>query len=144
MLTSRSYRRSALKLIARVRLLGKRSAPALSSFATLATLAVLIVGAWIVIAFTRVGLAGAIEAPPVPVSAPRSDVQTAPLAGQGLAQPTVLSKRDAIVYVVNGDSVYYHCPVHAMHDSQRQAVALSVAKSRGLTPCPVCFRPASR
>jgi hypothetical protein len=52
---------------------------------------------------------------------------------------TVLTKRDTLVYVLGGDMTYYHSPMHAMHDQQRQVLALPAAKARGLAPCPACF-----
>ena len=124
-------------------MLGKRTAPALSNVATLAILAAAIVVAWVVIGFTRVSLAGARDVPVSAVSATRTDLQTTS-GNPSLARSTVLSKREAIVYVINGDTTFYHSPVHAMHEAQRQAVALPVARARGLVPCPVCFRAANR
>jgi hypothetical protein len=124
-----------------VRIAGKRTAPALASFATLAALTAFIVVAWVVIACTRVGLAGSKEPPPAStVSAGRTDLQTTPVANsQTASRPTVLAKRETMVYVVSGDTSFYHCPVHDMHEAQRQAVSLSSARARGLVPCPVCF-----
>jgi hypothetical protein len=144
MSTSSPYPRSALKLIARVRKLGKRTVPALSNLAALVALTAFIVVAWAVIAFTRVGLTGAQAAPDAPVAAERTDVQAAPVAAQTAPRPTTLSKRESLVYVVDGDKSFYHCPGHVMEKAQRRAVSLPAAKDRGLAPCPLCFKVATR
>lgn len=138
MTSSRSYRRSALKLIARVRILGKRGAPALSSVATLAALALVIVVAWVVVGFTRVSQAGVTETlPAVPVT---PALAATPVSSQSPNRSTTLAKRDPIVYTVEGDTTYFHAPVHTMHAAERCAVSLSVAKVKGLGPCPICFK----
>ena len=117
---------------------GKRSSRALPNVAALATLTVVIVTGWIVIGFSRVGLAGSSELTPAPVVGGRSDQQATPVSAQA-NRSTVLSKREMLVYVLGGDAMYYHSPMHAMHDAQRQVVALPAARARGLAPCPVCF-----
>lgn len=139
----RSYRRSVLKLIARLRMLSKRSAFQASNVATLAVLATVIVTAWLVIAFSRVSVASSSEShtvEPIPVRAP---VQATPVSQSWSANSTVLAKREVLVYILDGDSTYFHSPMH-VHDSDRQAVPLAVAKTRGLVPCPVCFRTKNR
>lgn len=125
-------------------MLGKRTAPALSNLAALAALTAFIVVAWVVIAFTRVGLAGVQEAPAAAVASGRTDVHAAPSAAQPATRPTALAKREALVYVVDGDTTFYHCPGHIIREAQRQAVSLPTAKDRGLAPCPVCFKAAGR
>ena len=126
-----SYRRSALKLIARVHRLGKHSDRTVSRAAVLTAVGAVVVIAWFAIVVDRVGLAGARDAAaPAPATAVSPSTQ---------ARPTVLSKRDAIVYLVAGDETHYHASVHAPN-SNRKAVSISLARSRGLAPCASCFR----
>lgn len=125
-----SHRRTALKLIARVHRLGKQQNRAVSRAAVLTAVATLVVVAWCAIAFDRVGLAGARDvAPPV---------QSTPVS-QAPARATTLAKREAIVYLVAGDEAHYHASVHAPN-TNRKAVSVSMAKSRGMAPCSACFR----
>lgn len=135
-----TYRRSALKLIARVRMVSKRSLPHLSSVGALAILAVLVGGGWLILALGRTSSGRAAAMRTVEVAAPKADVQATPVSNPAGLKPTVLARREPMVYVIADDSVFYHCSVHVMHETERQAVGLSVAKSRGLEPCPVCFK----
>ena len=54
------------------------------------------------------------------------------------ARPVPLAKKDTLVYIIDGDSKYYHTCAHGSSDAQRQAVTITVAKARNLAPCPVC------
>jgi hypothetical protein len=117
---------------------GKRASRALPNVAALVTLTAFIVTAWVVIGFNRVGLAGSNEPAAVPLLGSRTDLQPTPVSAQA-NRSTVLSKRETLVYVLGGDATYYHSPMHAMHDQQRQVLALPAAKARGLAPCPACF-----
>ena len=119
-------------------MMGKRGALALPNAAALVTLAVVIVAAWMVTGFSRVGLAGANEPSKLPLVGGRTEMQATPVSAQASRQ-TVLAKRETLVYVLGGDTTYYHSPMHAMHDQQRQVLALPAAKARGLAPCPACF-----
>jgi len=119
-------------------MLGKRTARALPNVAALVTLAIAIVTAWVVIGFSRVGLAGSNDQAPAPAAAGRTNVQATPVSAQN-KRATVLSNRETLVYVLAGDTTYYHSPMHAMHDQARQVLALPAAKARGLAPCPMCF-----
>jgi hypothetical protein len=92
---------------------------------------------WAVVGFSRTGLAGAKGAPRNAVAAP---IVATPVNNPIGAKPTTLSRREPMVYVFADDKDFYHSPVHAMHDANRQAVAVSVAKARGLEPCPICFK----
>jgi hypothetical protein len=116
---------------------GKRASRALPNVAALVTLVVLIVTAWVVIGFSRVGLAGSPDHT-APLVGGRTGLQPTPVSAQ-TNRATVLSKRETLVYVLGGDTTYYHSPMHAMHDQQRQVLTLPAAKGRGLAPCPTCF-----
>jgi hypothetical protein len=132
-----TYRRPALKLIARVRRLGKQEVRAGSRAALLTVLAALVVVAWCAIAVNRVGLAGAKDASSTAFT-PRGGARAVPVS-QGAGRSTTLSKRDAMVYILAGDDRHFHAPVHAS-GANRQAVSVALAKSRGLVPCSACYR----
>jgi hypothetical protein len=132
-----TYRRPALKLIARVRRLGKQEVRAGSRAALLTVLAALVVVAWCAIAVNRVGLAGAKDASSTAFT-PRGGARAVPVS-QGAGRSTTLSKRDAMVYILAGDDRHFHAPVHAA-GANRQAVSVALAKSRGLVPCSACYR----
>ena len=132
------YRRPALKLIARARRLGKREVEIGSRAAVLTAVGAVIAAAWLVIAVNRVGIAVANEGVGPAAVSSRQPAQATPV-NHGTNRATTLSKRDAMVYLVAGDDAHSHAPVHAP-DASRQAVSLSLAKSRGLVPCGVCFR----
>jgi hypothetical protein len=124
------HRRTALKLIARVHRLGKQKHRAVSRAAVLTAVAVLVVVAWLAIAFDRVGLAGARDVAPL---------TQATTVSQQAPRTTTLAKREAMVYLVAGDETHYHASVHEPN-TNRKAMCVSMAKSRGLAPCPACFR----
>ena len=124
------HRRSALKLIARVHRLGKHGNRAVSRAAVLTAVGALVVVAWLAITVDRVGLAGARDA--------GAAVQTTAVT-QTAPRPTTLSKRDTIVYLVEGDAKHFHSSMCAP-DANRKAVSISLAKSRGLLPCSACFK----
>jgi hypothetical protein len=44
-----------------------------------------------------------------------------------------------MVYIVAGDDRHFHAPVCAS-GANRQAVSVSLARSRGLMPCSACYR----
>ena len=117
---------------------GKRAYRALPNVAALVTLVVVIVTAWVVIGFSRVGLAGSSDQVTAPLIGGRTEPQPTPVSAQQ-NRATVLSKREVLVYVLGGDTTYYHSPTHAMHDQQRQVLTLPAARARGLAPCPACF-----
>ena len=119
-------------------MLSKRSTRALPNVAALVTLAAVIVTAWVVIGFSRVGLAGSNDLSQLPIAGGHPEQQATPVSAQA-NRGTVLTKRETLVYVLGGDTTYYHSPMHAMHDQQRQVLALPAAKARGLAPCPACF-----
>ena len=125
-----SQRRTALKLIARVHRLGKRQNRAVSRAAVLTVVAALVVVAWLAVVVDRVGFTVARDGAPA--------VQ-ATTVGQPAARPTTLAKREGIVYIVDGDAKHYHASVHEPN-TNRKAVSVSMAKSRGLAPCSACFR----
>ena len=124
------HRRSALKLIARVHRLGKQKHRAVSRAAVLTAGGSLVVVAWFAIAVDRAGLAGARDVAPPAMQATTTSQP---------ARPTTLAKKEAMVYLVAGDDVYYHASVHEPN-TNRRAVSVSMAKSRGLAPCSACFR----
>lgn len=142
MITS-SYRRSALKLIARVRMLSKRSESPLSNVVTIGMLAAIVGVAWTVTGFSRVGSVGAKDVPAAAATVAAPIVAT-PVNNPTGGRSTVLSRREPMVYVVANDDLFYHSPVHVMHDANRQAVTVSGAMARGLEPCPVCFKTPTR
>lgn len=134
----KQYRRAALKLIARARIRGKRAEPLLRGAASLAAVAAAGAVVWSLLGFARVGLAGGGHpqsrpaTPAAEVVAP-NDVVTN--AGTG-----TLAKRECLVYVTEEDGSFYHASVHTAHESQRQAIGIDLARTKGLAPCPVCFR----
>src|SRR5687767_1296218 len=109
---SSSYRRPALKLIARVRRLGKRSDRAGSRVVALTAIAVVIVAAWVATAFSRVSLARA-QADAAAAAQPCRPPVPATTVSQSSSRTSVLAKRDAIVYIVAGDATSFHAPAHA-------------------------------
>jgi hypothetical protein len=143
-MTTSPYRRPALKLLARVRMWSKRLQPRLSSAGTLIVLAVLVAAGWLVIGFARTGLAVPSAKPSAAMPATRAALPATPVSTPVGGKPTTLSRREPIVYTVAGDNAFYHSPVHVMHEAERQAVAVSVARAHGLQPCPVCFKPPVR
>jgi hypothetical protein len=104
----------------------------LSKLASLAILAGLLVAAWVAVSFVRTGLAVSDETEQAP--------QAPPVRAPEGASNTVAPKREPIVYVAESDSTHYHQCGHAPTDGPRQAIPASLARSRGLEPCSVCFR----
>jgi len=124
-------------------MLSKRSELPLVNFAPVLAIIGLVLVGWMASGYCRLGFGVSKDAAKMSVAAPRSEIQATPVSnpsGPGSRPSTVLSRREAMVYIVSGDDVFFHTPVHVMHEAQRQAVAVSVARSRGLVPCPVCFK----
>lgn len=134
----KQYRRSALKLIARARMRGKDAEPILSTVASIAAVAAAGAVVWAVLGFARVGFA---EAEP-PVSRPAQ-----PVANTGIdnspatnSRGGTLARRECLVYVTEGDATHYHASVHTAAESERTAINIDLARSKGLEPCRTCFR----
>ena len=67
--------------------------------------------------------------------APVSTSSVEPVAeSQGAARPSIL------VYFAASDAVYYHNSTHLHALTGRTALSEQAARSRGLKPCPVCWR----
>jgi hypothetical protein len=100
----------------------------LSKVASLAILAAIVTAAWVAFSFVRTGLAGSREDTPPPAGAhiPQSAAKSQP------------AKREPLVYLAESDSTYYHQCGHTPDDSPREAVPVSLAKTRGFAPCPEC------
>ncbi|HQR36762.1 MAG TPA: hypothetical protein PLF26_00055 [Blastocatellia bacterium] len=135
--THQKHRRIVLKMIARLRLIIKRTSPLATRYASV-TVLVLALGVMLT-ALTVAKLGGARSVLP---RASADDargaavVETAPQT----VRPVPLAKRDTLVYIIDGDSKYYHTCACGASDCKRQAVTLTVAKARDLVPCPVCTR----
>jgi len=104
----------------------------LSKIASMAILAALVTAAWVVFSFVRTSLAGA---PEVEQQQAIQTTRTSEATSQ-----TQLSKREPIVYISAADTTYYHQCGHTPEGGGRQALSASLARSRGIQPCPVCFR----
>ena len=134
----KQYRRSALKLIARARMRGKDAEPLLRSIASIAAVAAAGAVVWAILGFARVGFA--------------EIDQTSPRTGQPAAEAVVsneattnarggtLARRECLVYITDGDASHYHSSVHTANESERKAVSIDLARSKGLEPCQTCFR----
>jgi hypothetical protein len=68
----------------------------------------------------------------------RRTVNLAPSAA-ALTQLKSKEKRP-LVYSVPGDKVHYHASTHLPPNSDRRALSEEAALSRGLKPCPICFK----
>lgn len=135
--TQPNSRRSVLKMIARLRLIFKRTTPLARRYASI-TVLVLVVGAMLV-ALSLAKLRLVRDARLVTGSQQPPVTAATESAGQSV-RAVPLAKRDSLVYIIKGDSNYYHTCVHGSSDAERQAVTLAAAKGRNLEPCPVCVR----
>lgn len=134
----KQYRRSALKLIARARMRGKDAEPLLRGIASIAAVTAAGAVVWAILGFARVGLAEA--EPPIPRPAqPAADSGASNEAATN-ARGGTLARRECLVYVTDGDATHYHASVHTANESERKAISLDLARSRGLEPCATCFR----
>lgn len=132
------YRRSALKLIARARMRGKDAEPLLRTVASITAVAAAGAVVWACLGFVRVGLAEG-EAPalrPAQLAAESVDSNGAATNARG----GTLARRESLVYVTDGDSTHYHASVHTAAESERKAMSIDLARSKGLHPCHTCFR----
>ena len=105
-----------------------------SKAASLAILATLALVAWVAFSFVRISLAG--DAPPVSAHADAALPAKKP-ENQGSSN---LSQKDSLVYISDGDAQHYHQCGHNPTGNERQAVVPALARTRGLTPCPACFK----
>ena len=133
----KQYRRSALKLIARARMRGKQAEPLLRGLASIAAVAAAGAVVWAVLGFARVGFAE-VES----VSQPAQPVANAEHSGEAAsnARGGTLARRECLVYVTEGDAAHYHASVHTASESERKAISLDLARSKGLEACRTCFR----
>ena len=134
----KQYRRSALKLIARARMRGKDAEPLLRGIASITAVAAAGAVVWAILGFARVGFAE-IEQPNPRTSQPASESAVSNEATTN-ARGGTLARRECLVYITDGDATHYHSSVHTANESERKALSIDLARSKGLEPCPTCFR----
>lgn len=127
---------SALSIILEPGFLSRSLRAIVSKAASLAILAAIVLVAWVAFSFARISLAGDFE----PAAA--SSAQLVPAAKPAEASAaTNLGRRESLVYVTSGDERHYHQCGHNPTGAERQAITTGLARTRGLQPCPACFRP---
>lgn len=100
--------------------------PLIRKLASLAAFMLLLGAGWAALSYLRVGLYS------------RQAPSTIPSA----AALTQLKSRlkEKLVYSVPEDKVHYHASTHLPPHSDRTAMSEEAALSRGLKPCPICFK----
>ncbi len=73
--------------------------------------------------------------------APDSDAAVKAVADSRVsAKAAPLSKKERLVFVVEGDTRHYHLQCHPGTEQGSQAISAKSAQARGLAACPDCFR----
>ena len=133
-------RRTILKTIVRLRSGRSNAYLYLSRAASFGLLVGLACVAWLVFSFARTSFAGADSFPDTVNQVESHRPSAHPPKSSRTIDSTFLTRRDIIVYVVEGDDQHFHCTGHVSDQQQRRAISFKSAKSRGLKPCSVCYR----
>ena len=117
---------------------GKDAEPLLRGIASIAAVAAAGAVVWAILGFARVGFAEIEKQNPV-VTQPATESVVSNAAATN-ARGSTLARRECLVYITDGDSTHYHASVHTANESERKALSIDLARSKGLEPCQTCFR----
>jgi hypothetical protein len=106
---------------------------------SVAVLITLLSAGWVALSFLRSELGRRPSLSGTELKA-RDDLSVSNSGAEAAANNVSTGKASILVYSALGDSDFYHSSSHLPAKAERTALSEEAARSRGLKPCPVCFR----